>query len=166
MRLIGPKGFFPFAGALLLSGALVTANAQTQTQSPQRPSAKELHNAAGDIATDPGPVDTSLSPKLTRADVRKAMKKVADWSVINEQSHFTQDWTYAPPVILLPRRRRWVTSGITMQCCRPRRSSTGSCCRGGTIMRTIRRSGRHTRNCTRRIRTRCALRRCATTSCW
>jgi rhamnogalacturonyl hydrolase YesR len=96
MRLTGAKGLFPFAGAFLLSGALVSANAQTQTQAPQRPSAKELHDAAGDIATDPGPIDTTLSPKLTRADVRKVMKKVADWSLENEQPHFTQDWTYAP----------------------------------------------------------------------
>ncbi len=110
-RLIGAKGLFPFAGVCLLSGALVSANAQTQTQVPQRPSAKELHDEAGDIATDPGPIDTTLSPKLTRVDVRKAMKKVADWSLVNEQPHFTQDWTYAPLYtgLLRLRRRHWVT---------------------------------------------------------
>ena len=71
MRWIGAKGFVPFASACLLSGALMAANAQTETQpQAQRPSGKELHDAAGDIASDPGPIDTSLSPKLTREDVQ------------------------------------------------------------------------------------------------
>jgi rhamnogalacturonyl hydrolase YesR len=90
------RGVFPVAGVCVLSVAL-SAIAQTQSQTqPQRPSAKELHDAAGDVATDPGPIDTSLSPNLTRADVRKAMKMVADWSLEHQQPHFTQDWTYAP----------------------------------------------------------------------
>src|SRR5579864_7179339 len=70
MRFVFGRGAFPVAGVCLLSVAL-GARAKTQTPT-QRPSAKELHDAAGDIATDPGPIDTSLSPKLTRADVRKA----------------------------------------------------------------------------------------------
>jgi unsaturated rhamnogalacturonyl hydrolase len=94
MRFVLGRGVFPLAGVCVLSVAL-GASAQTQTPT-QRPSAKELHDAAGDVATDPGPIDTTLSPKLMRADVRKAMKKVADWSLVNEQPHFTQDWTYAP----------------------------------------------------------------------
>ena len=95
MSFVGWK-VFP-VGAVCLLTVMLTANAQTQNQTqPQRPSSKELHDAAGDIASNPGPIDTSLSPKLARADVRKAMQKVADWSLVNEQPHFTQDWTYAP----------------------------------------------------------------------
>jgi unsaturated rhamnogalacturonyl hydrolase len=93
MRMFG-RGVFPVVGVCVLSVAL-SASAQ-QAQSPERPSAKELHDAAGDIASDPGPIDTSLSPNLTRADVRKVMKKVADWSLEHQQPHFTQDWTSAP----------------------------------------------------------------------
>ena len=73
MRFVLSRGVFPVAGACLLTVAL-GASGQMQTPT-QRPSAKELHDAAGDIASDPGPIDTSLSAKLTRADVRKAMKK-------------------------------------------------------------------------------------------
>ena len=94
MRTFG-RGLFPVAGVCVLSVALGASAQQKQMQS-ERPSAKELHDAAGDISTDPGPIDTSLSPALTHADVRRAMKKVADWSLANEQPHFTQDWTYAP----------------------------------------------------------------------
>ncbi|HEY4010158.1 MAG TPA: glycoside hydrolase family 88 protein [Acidobacteriaceae bacterium] len=88
------RRLFPAACVWLLGVAIVSA--QTQTAQPQRPSAQELHDAAGDVSSDPGPVDTSLSPKLTHEDVRRAMRKVADWSLEHEQPHFTQDWTYAP----------------------------------------------------------------------
>lgn len=62
----------------------------------QRPSSQYLHDAAGDIASNPGPIDRSLSPALRQRDVQAAMKKVADWELANRQSKFTQDWTYAP----------------------------------------------------------------------
>jgi len=104
------RNFFPRAVAPITSIAAVVllsiscAAAQTtvaqvstaQTPTPQRPSAKILHDAAGDIATDPGPLDISLSPTLTHRDVRRAMQKVADWQLAQSQSKFTQDWTYAP----------------------------------------------------------------------
>lgn len=96
MNVVRSKGLFPAAAACLLAAAFLPATAQQPQTQPQRPSGKELNAAAGNIAPDPGPIDTSLSPKLTRADVRRAMKKVADWSLENEQPHFTQDWTYAP----------------------------------------------------------------------
>src|SRR5580704_17000935 len=94
MRFVLGRGVFPVACVCLLS-AVLGARAQTQTPA-QRPSGQQLHDAAGDVATNPGPIDTSLSPKLTRPDVRKAKKKVADWSLVNMQPNFTQDWTYAP----------------------------------------------------------------------
>ena len=92
MRWTRAKGLWTAVCAVGLSAAVMSA----QTTQQQRPSSKELHDAAGDVTSDPGPIDTSLSPKLTRVDVRRAMKKVADWSLEHEQPHFTQDWTYAP----------------------------------------------------------------------
>src|SRR5579875_2450767 len=71
---ISVQFFFPAALAIVLSAT--TLRAQTQPTALQRPSDKELHDAAGDIASDPGPIDTSLSPKLTHENVRRAMKKV------------------------------------------------------------------------------------------
>lgn len=81
------------ASLLLLS---ISAVCPAQTATAPRPSAKELHDAAGDIAANPGSVDTSLSPALMHRNIRRAMKKVADWELAHSQSKFTQDWTYAP----------------------------------------------------------------------
>jgi rhamnogalacturonyl hydrolase YesR len=80
----------------LLCTALLSASMAVNALGQQRPSSRELHDAAGDIASDPGPIDTSLSPALDRKDVQRAMKKVADWELVHAQPKFTQDWTYAP----------------------------------------------------------------------
>lgn len=82
-----------FLIAPLVLLAAVSLSAQ---KIPGRPSGKELHDAAGDIAGNPGKIDASLSPKLKHKDVRAAMKKVADWELLHNQARFTQDWTYAP----------------------------------------------------------------------
>lgn len=79
-----------------LAAALACPAALSQTDNPVRPNSKELHDAAGDIAENPGPLDTSLSPALTRNDVQRAMKKVGNWELAHSESKFTQDWTYAP----------------------------------------------------------------------
>lgn len=80
----------------LLGMALVGATLVLSANGQERPSSKELHDAAGDVSADPGPIDTSLSPALKRHDVQRAMKKVADWELAHSQPKFTQDWTYAP----------------------------------------------------------------------
>jgi rhamnogalacturonyl hydrolase YesR len=36
-----------------------------------------------------------LSPRFKRADVEKALRKVADWQLERARPHFDQDWTYA-----------------------------------------------------------------------
>lgn len=100
-RSLFPRAIAPFASiaavALLSIGCAAAAQTSTTpTTTTQRPSAKILHDAAGDIATNPGPLDTSLSPALTHRAVRRAMHKVADWQLAHSQSQFTQDWTYAP----------------------------------------------------------------------
>jgi len=79
----------------LVGFALVLAYA-VSAQTPERPSSQELHDAAGDIAPNPGNIDTSLSASITHKDVRAAMKKVADWELAHVGPKFTQDWTYAP----------------------------------------------------------------------
>lgn len=77
-------------------GSVLLLACSAFSQTPQRPSGQELHDAAGDVATDPGTIDTSLSPNFTHKDVRTAMKKVADWELGHMGSKFTRDWTYAP----------------------------------------------------------------------
>jgi unsaturated rhamnogalacturonyl hydrolase len=64
--------------------------AQTKT-----PGAME-RQASGDAPDDPGPLAKKLSTKLNRKDVNTAMRKVADWQLVEAASKFNQQWTYAP----------------------------------------------------------------------
>jgi unsaturated rhamnogalacturonyl hydrolase len=79
-----------------IAGFSVFLTCVAAAQTKPRSSSQELHNVAGDIVSDPGSIDTSLSPKLTHKDVRAALRKVADWELSHMGSKFTQDWTYAP----------------------------------------------------------------------
>ncbi len=81
---------------LTIAGVTVFFPSVAAAQTSPRPSSQELHDAAGDIASDPGSINTSLSPRFTQKDVRAALKKVADWELAHMGSRFTQDWTYAP----------------------------------------------------------------------
>lgn len=67
-----------------------------QSSAPARPNYKMLHDAAGDIASNPGTIDSTLSSALKKKEIRRAMKKVADWQLRHSEKIFTQDWTYAP----------------------------------------------------------------------
>ena len=51
--------------------------------------------AAGDQPDDPGPLAKDLSPKLKRAAIQKAMKKVADWQLKQSEGRYNIQWTYA-----------------------------------------------------------------------
>ncbi|MGB6691977.1 MAG: glycoside hydrolase family 88 protein [Terracidiphilus sp.] len=50
---------------------------------------------SGDVAADPGPLATNLSPALKPRDVQKAMRKVADWQLRTGEVRFSADWTFA-----------------------------------------------------------------------
>ena len=50
---------------------------------------------AGDAPDDPGPLATDLSPALRHAEVRKAMRKVADWQLARSEKDFNRLWPYA-----------------------------------------------------------------------
>lgn len=49
----------------------------------------------GDTLTTPGPLAHSLSPKLNRRDLAKAMKLVADWQLARLPADAQVDWTWA-----------------------------------------------------------------------
>jgi rhamnogalacturonyl hydrolase YesR len=51
--------------------------------------------ASGDSPDDPGPLATDLSPALTHAAIRQAVRKVADWQLARSEQKFNQQWTYA-----------------------------------------------------------------------
>jgi rhamnogalacturonyl hydrolase YesR len=62
---------------------------------PAQNAAQKRQPAVGDApAIEPSPV-TELSGKLTHRDVRRAMRKVADWQLSRAEEDFDQDWTYA-----------------------------------------------------------------------
>jgi unsaturated rhamnogalacturonyl hydrolase len=58
-------------------------------------SAEAERAAAGDQPDDPGPLARSLSPKLKRKDILKAVKSVADWQLKHAEGHYNIQWTYA-----------------------------------------------------------------------
>jgi rhamnogalacturonyl hydrolase YesR len=50
---------------------------------------------SGDALAAPGPLAQNLSPKLTRHDLVKAMKLVADWQLSHMPAEAQVDWTWA-----------------------------------------------------------------------
>jgi rhamnogalacturonyl hydrolase YesR len=74
----------------------LTGTALAQSPQPATPlSTQAVIAAAGDAQPDSNPI-ASLSPAMTRADITKALKLVADWQVKTAAGKFNQDWTYAP----------------------------------------------------------------------
>jgi hypothetical protein len=55
----------------------------------------EQQTWVGDAPSTPLPLAADLSGKLTRHDVSRAMRKVADWQLNRAESGFNQDWTFA-----------------------------------------------------------------------
>jgi rhamnogalacturonyl hydrolase YesR len=51
--------------------------------------------AVGDAPDDPGPLATDMSPALKAADIRRAIKKVADWQLSVAEPNFNSQWTFA-----------------------------------------------------------------------
>ncbi|HXU24146.1 MAG TPA: hypothetical protein VN697_08970, partial [Tepidiformaceae bacterium] len=49
----------------------------------------------GDAPANAGPLATDLSPALTRRDISKAMRRVADWQLARLPSQPQYDWTFA-----------------------------------------------------------------------
>ncbi len=75
---------FNFAAAPML-------NAQTQMNIVLVPTPAP----PGDAPADAGPLATGLSPKITRANLAKEMKLVADWQLARLPEKAQYDWTFA-----------------------------------------------------------------------
>jgi rhamnogalacturonyl hydrolase YesR len=75
------------ARSLLFSFALSVASAST-IQNPATV-------VAGDAPAKALPLARHLSPKFKRNDIRKALRKVADWQLERARPNFNKDWTYA-----------------------------------------------------------------------
>ena len=83
------KAAFGFAVLSLCSS---TAWAQTgKTLSPQN-----SRPAIGSAPVNPGPLAHDLSPELRPDAIQRAMRKVADWQLIQARGKYNQEWTYAP----------------------------------------------------------------------
>jgi unsaturated rhamnogalacturonyl hydrolase len=81
---------------LIVAVALGRPGLAQNTPPPSAPfNADQEVQAAGDQPDDPGPLATDLSPKLKRADILKAMKKVADWQLKESESRYNIGWTFA-----------------------------------------------------------------------
>lgn len=75
----------------LALAALLCAAAQLHAQAV--PADKPLW--VGDAPSVAPPLAKDLSGKLTHRDVRRALRKVADWELKQAEPTFDQDWTYA-----------------------------------------------------------------------
>jgi rhamnogalacturonyl hydrolase YesR len=82
---------------LLLGASLITAPfAHSQTPQTPAPAASPVNReVVGDAPDDPGPLATDLSPALEPTDIRRAMKKVADWQLRVAEPNFNSQWTFA-----------------------------------------------------------------------
>jgi unsaturated rhamnogalacturonyl hydrolase len=79
--------FRVFLVALCLTQACIAQNVPANAAAAER-------DAAGDQPDDPGLL-AKLSPKLKRADILKAMIKVADWQLTHAEGRYNIQWTYA-----------------------------------------------------------------------
>jgi len=80
-------------GVCLLSFLLAgTGRLESQTNAPSAPA---RHQNVGDQPATAPPLAHDLSAALTHRDVRRAIRKVADWQLNRAEPDFDQDWTYA-----------------------------------------------------------------------
>jgi unsaturated rhamnogalacturonyl hydrolase len=78
---------FAAAGLFALLAPLAISSAHAQQKGAVAP--------PGDSLTTPGPLAQNLSPKLTRPELAKAMKIVADWQLTRMPDVPQTDWTWA-----------------------------------------------------------------------
>lgn len=87
------------AAAVLLvcagSAFAQTGNYPTPTPAMQAIIDKDIQRRFGDAPEDPGAVAKDLSPALTRKDIDKALRKVADWQLRRTMAYTDQIWTAA-----------------------------------------------------------------------
>lgn len=82
--------------SLLLMFPLTAAPfAHTQTPAAKPAPVSVEREGVGDAPDDPGPLAKDLSPKLKDADIKAAMKKVADWQLRVAEPKFNEQWTFA-----------------------------------------------------------------------
>jgi rhamnogalacturonyl hydrolase YesR len=86
-----PEKFFPALVFALVAQLSLPAISLVHAQ--QLP-ANERRAQAGDAPADPGPL-ANLSPAMRPADVKLAMRKVADWQLARIKDTPSQDWTFA-----------------------------------------------------------------------
>jgi rhamnogalacturonyl hydrolase YesR len=87
-----------FAAVTLLAALTASAQSAQPKATVAAPAAVALsvdRAASGDAPDDPGPLATDLSPALTHAAIRQAVRKVADWQLARSEQRFNQQWTYA-----------------------------------------------------------------------
>jgi unsaturated rhamnogalacturonyl hydrolase len=78
-------------GVLVFLPLLSSSSALAQAATPQNATPV----IAGDAPTEGPPLATDLSARFKRADVNKALRKVADWQLERAKPRFNKDWTYA-----------------------------------------------------------------------
>lgn len=83
------------AAIAFIAATVSYASAQTAAAASPQSSAAAEREAAGSQPDHPGPLAIGLSADISRRDVLKAMKKVADWQLTAAEGHYNTQWTYA-----------------------------------------------------------------------
>jgi rhamnogalacturonyl hydrolase YesR len=83
--------YIPCAGVLVLLVLVPLSPAFAETAGPQNTAPAFVGDAPADVL----PLAKDLSPRFKRAEISKALRKVADWQLERAKPHFDKDWTYA-----------------------------------------------------------------------
>ncbi|MGB6132352.1 MAG: glycoside hydrolase family 88 protein [Acidobacteriaceae bacterium] len=82
------------AGRKVMAQAPSSASAAAISPQEQQAIDRDTAQHVGDASPDPG-AKANLSGALRPADVRAAMRKVADWELARSQPYFARTWTWA-----------------------------------------------------------------------
>ena len=75
--------------------AVLCSVSATQVPGTQAQSQLQEAKGVGDSPAVSLPIAKDLSPRLTRRDVAKAIRKVGDWQLKRARPYFSLDWTFA-----------------------------------------------------------------------
>ena len=90
-----PHPTYPFGRGVTAAVIAVALGAVLPLRVAAQAGQSSSSDPSGDVAADPGPVATDLSPALKPHEIQKAMRRVADWQLKVAEDKFSTDWTYA-----------------------------------------------------------------------
>lgn len=78
----------------LLAVILISTGLMSNARAQGPESLRQYHAPVGDSPEVAPPLAKDISSRLTKSDIKKAMKKVADWQIDRLKDGLTTDWTF------------------------------------------------------------------------